>query len=422
MQRATLEAIRTAQRERRVLVRALDTESGKESLIDPVQDVSPLGLAAAAAVKDDVSRSVTLDGRQWFLTVYNVPWEIVIIGAVHIAQALAAMAPPAGFSVRIIDPRTAYATEERFPGVRLVHAWPDEALAAEPLTARSALVALSHDPKLDDMALAAALRSTAGYIGALGSTHTHARRLARLATKGFSVDGELTKIRGPVGLAIGARAPTEIAIAILAQLVQLRRCAKPVPRIGGVVLAAGLSARMRRNKLVAPVKSKPLLRHAVEAALAGHLDPVIVVTGHDAAAIRAALADTSATFVHNVDFAKGLSTSLRAGIRALPAHCDGALVLLGDMPDISPALIGGIVAAFDPDAGRALCVATAKGRRGHPVLLGRQFFAEIEALDGDSGARSLMAKNPDRVFEVEADNDAPLIDIDTQEALDAYST
>jgi xanthine dehydrogenase accessory factor len=124
--------------------------------------------------------------------------------------------------VRIIDPRTAFATEERFPNVSLSHDWPDEALAAKPLSARSAIVALTHDPKLDDPALTAALRSPAFYIGALGSKQTHARRLERLKEHGFS-DSDLARIHGPIGLNIGARSPAEIAVAILSQMTSVLR-------------------------------------------------------------------------------------------------------------------------------------------------------------------------------------------------------
>ena len=180
MRRAILEELMTARRKGRPLVRALNVESGEDLLIDPLTDASSLGLAARAAMRADASQEVAVDGRRWFLTVYNVPWEFVIVGAVHIGQALATLAQAAGYRVRVIDPRPPYATEERFAGIRLQHAWPDEALAAEPLTSRSALVALAHDPKLDDAALAVALRSPAPYIGALGSHRTHARRLARL--------------------------------------------------------------------------------------------------------------------------------------------------------------------------------------------------------------------------------------------------
>src|SRR3954465_7416656 len=161
MRRATLEQLLAARREGRALVRAVNLKSGEEKLLDTASDISTLGQAAAIAVRENVSRRVTIDGQDWFVSVYSTPWEIVIVGAVHIAQALAALASPAGYRVRVIDPRTPYATPERFPGITLEQAWPDEALARRPLTARSALVALAHDPKLDDMALAAALRSPA---------------------------------------------------------------------------------------------------------------------------------------------------------------------------------------------------------------------------------------------------------------------
>jgi len=416
MRRTTLEKLMAARRDGRVLVRALEIESGDERLIDPALDCSALGLAAAAAAEDDASRRVTLEGRTWLLTVYNPPWEIVIVGAVHIAQALTALAAPAGYRVRVIDPRAPYATEERFPGVTIRHSWPDEALAAQPLTGRSALVVLAHDPKLDDAALAAGLRSPAFYIGALGSHRTQALRLARLRAQGFFA-AEVAKIHGPVGLAIGARTPGEIAIAILAELVQHRRAPKNA-RIAGIVLAAGASSRMGHNKLTAPVNAKPMIRHAVEAALAAGLDPVIVVTGHDAAAIRGALGGAAVRFVQNDDFVRGLSTSLQAGIGAVPSTCEGAMVLLGDMPGIGPNLIGRLRAAFAP--GRAICVATARGQRGHPVLWGRQFFAQMLELNGDAGGRTLMAAHEDQLCEVEAGDDTPLADIDTPEALAAY--
>ncbi len=402
----------------RPVIRALDVENGEEKLIDPATDISPLGRAAARALREDASQRVTLGNRNWFLTVYNTPWELVIIGAVHIAQALARLGAAMGYRVRVIDPRGAYAAPERFAGVRVIQSWPEDALATEPLTARSALIALSHDIKLDDPALAAALRSPAGYIGALGSVRTHANRLDRLGALGFSQD-ELARIHGPVGLAIGARSPGEIAIAILAQLVRLRR--KSTPRIGGVVLAAGLSRRMGRNKLLAELDGKPLLRHAVEAALASRLDPVIVVTGHDEAGIRKALSGLNVVFAHNPRFADGLSTSLQAGIRAVPGDCDGALVLLGDMPGITADLIDRTIAAFDPAQGRTICVAAKSGKRGHPVLWGRQFFAEIESLGGDAGAQSLMARHAAQVGEIESADDAPFADIDTPEALAAYA-
>lgn len=419
MRRETLERILEARRSGRTVVRALDLTSGEERLIEP-GDESPLGREAARVVRADAAARVTLEGRHWFLSVYNTPWEIVIVGAVHIAQALAAMALAAGYRVRVIDPRAPYVTEARFPGVTLQRQWPDEALQEYPLTSHSALVALAHDPKLDDAALGMAVRSPAFYVGALGSARTQARRLARLSEAGFT-ETELSRIRGPVGLPIGARSPAEIAIAILAEMVQRRRMPGP-PRIAGILLAAGTSSRMGTNKLTLPVNGLPLVRHVAQAALAAHLDPLIVVTGHEGAAVRQALAGMAATFVQNDEYAGGLSTSLRAGLRAVPADRDGALVLLGDMPAVTASLITKVVAAFDPRAGRAICVAkAANGVRGHPVLWGREFFAEIQTLTGDKGARVLLDRHAGEIAEVDAGDDAPLIDIDTPEALQAYS-
>ena len=217
MRRETLASLNEARRAGRAIVRATDIKTGDEIVLDPMSDVTPLGTAAAQAARADQSTTVELDGRSWFLAVYNPPLDLIIIGAVHIAQPLARMAALAGYGVRVIDPRKSFATPERFPDVQLSHDWPDDALAKSPLGPRSALVALTHDPKVDDPALTAALHSDCFYIGALGSKKTHAARLARLGQNGFSVE-QLARICGPAGLAIGAKSPAEIAVSILAQM------------------------------------------------------------------------------------------------------------------------------------------------------------------------------------------------------------
>ncbi len=199
------------------MVRAVDLESGEERLIDPSTDKSPLGEAAGIAARADQSATVEIEGRSWFLAVSNPPLELVIVGAAHIAQILSQMAALAGYRIRVIDPRTSFATPERFPGLALSHDWPDDALARKPLGPRSALVALTHDPKVDDPALRAALGSRCFYIGALGSKKNHAGRLARLKEQGFD-DAALARIHGPAGLNIGAKSPAEIAVSILAEM------------------------------------------------------------------------------------------------------------------------------------------------------------------------------------------------------------
>jgi xanthine dehydrogenase accessory factor len=217
-QQSAIAALKKARDEKRAVALATDLATGESRVLYPGEPGGDALLEAARLqARRDESGTVEADGKSWFLTVFNPPLDLAIIGAVHIAQPLARIASLADYAVRIIDPRTAFATEERFPGAALCHDWPDEALARAPLTSRSAIVALTHDPKLDDPALFAALKSPAFYIGALGSRTTHARRLERLQGQGFA-DSELARIHGPIGLDIGARSPAEIAVAILGEM------------------------------------------------------------------------------------------------------------------------------------------------------------------------------------------------------------
>jgi len=223
LQRQSLAELKSARDAGRAVALATNLATGESHVVYPDGDAADaLTIAARAQARRDESGSVEIEGKNWFLTVFNPPLDLAIIGAVHIAQPLARMAALADYAVRVIDPRTSFATNERFPGVTLSHEWPDEALAAAPLTARSAVVALTHDPKLDDPALSAALKSPAFYIGALGSRTTHAKRLERLKAQGFT-DPELSRIHGPIGLNIGARSPAEIAVAILGEMTGILR-------------------------------------------------------------------------------------------------------------------------------------------------------------------------------------------------------
>lgn len=164
----------------------------------------------------------TEDGRRLFLNVQVPPPRIAVIGAVHISQALAGMAAIAGFDIRIIDPRTAFATEDRFAGVDLVADWPEDVLRQQPIDAYTALVAVTHDPKIDDYPIAAALRAGAFYVGALGSRKTHAKRVERLLAEGLT-EADIARIDAPVGLNIGAQSPAEIAVAVLGSIIQAFR-------------------------------------------------------------------------------------------------------------------------------------------------------------------------------------------------------
>ena len=196
---------------------------GGTQLLLPGDDAPPaLADAAARVIASDRSATVTVDGATWFIQAHNPPLRLVIVGAVHIAQALAPMAVQLGYGVTVIDPRGAFASAKRFPGVALSTEWPDEAMDALCPDSRTAVVTLTHDPKLDDPALDRALRSGAFYVGALGSRKTHAARLDRLRALGHD-DSALARIHGPVGLNLGAVTAAEIALSALAQIVAVRR-------------------------------------------------------------------------------------------------------------------------------------------------------------------------------------------------------
>jgi xanthine dehydrogenase accessory factor len=218
----TLAALTKARTAKTPVVLATLLPEGTQFLLpDPAQSEA-LNQAAARALDRDESGTVTIDGAAYFLHAYAPPIRLVIVGAVHIAQSLVPMAAHLGVSVIVVDPRRSFATEERFPNVTLMDDWPDEAMDKIAPDSRTAIITLTHDPKLDDPALDRALRSDAFYIGSLGSRKTHANRLSRLRELGHG-DDALARIRGPVGLNIAAITAPEIALSILAEFVAVRR-------------------------------------------------------------------------------------------------------------------------------------------------------------------------------------------------------
>jgi len=189
-------------------------------------------------------------------------------------------------------------------------------------------------------------------------------------------------------------------------------------KIAGLVLAAGRSTRMGGpNKLLEEIGGRPLVRIAADQLIASQARPVIVVTGHQRERVEHALAGLPVTFAHNADFSEGLSTSLKAGIKSVPADVDGAIVTLGDMPQVSAKLIDRLIAAFDPERGALVVVPTLEGKRGNPVLWSRRFFPDLMMIDGDVGARHLIGSYPEAVAEVPVEDAAALTDVDTPEAL-----
>lgn len=219
---ALLARLREAQSAKRAVALLTRLADGEQRLW-PDEAVPPrLAEAAEAALREDEATNLAVDSEAWFIHPHNPPVRLIVVGAVHVAQALVPMAVQLGLAVTVIDPRRAFATPERFPGVALSFDWPDEGMEALAPDARTAVVTLTHDPKLDDPALDVALRSPCFYVGALGSRRTHAKRVARLKELGHG-DDAMARIHAPIGLDIAAVTAPEIALSVLAEIVAARR-------------------------------------------------------------------------------------------------------------------------------------------------------------------------------------------------------
>ncbi|MBJ7250126.1 MAG: XdhC family protein [Acetobacteraceae bacterium] len=235
MKSATLARLQAERAAKRAVVLLTRLSDGAQLLWPGDEMPDALVEASKAALGSEEAGNVTLGEDSWFIHPHNPPLRIIVVGAVHIAQAMAPMAAPLGFSMVVVDPRRAFANEERLPGITLSTDWPDEAMEALAPDARTAVVTLTHDPKLDDPALDAALKSEAFYIGALGSRRTHAKRVARLTELGHGA-AAMGRIHAPVGLNIKAITAPEIALSIMAEIVAARRGAalgavRPIPGV-----------------------------------------------------------------------------------------------------------------------------------------------------------------------------------------------
>jgi xanthine dehydrogenase accessory factor len=226
MKQETLSRLLEDQAAKRAVAMVTDMETGDQTLVyldsadGPDGSNAEILSAARQAIQDDRSKVYELSGRRIFVETFNPPLRMLIVGAVHIAQPLSRMASVAGYDVTVIDPRGSFATEERFPGISLCAEWPDDGMRALDPDRRTAVVTLTHDPKLDDPGLEVALKSDAFYIGSLGSRKTHAGRVERLTAAGFT-EAEISRIHAPVGLNIGSISPAEIAVSILAQITEV---------------------------------------------------------------------------------------------------------------------------------------------------------------------------------------------------------
>ena len=224
MKDETLNLILSEKNNRNTIIVATEINSGEQIIINEKNDTdinNKILIAAKNNIIQGKSEVLEIESNKWFINITLPPLRLITVGAVHIAQPLAEIATISGYEVIIIDPRAAFANTQRFPDIKIINEWPEVALNELAIDNRTAVVTLTHDPKLDDSALNAALKSKAFYIGSLGSKKTHKARVQRLKIANFSED-EINRIHGPIGLAIGAKSPQEIAISIISEIITIR--------------------------------------------------------------------------------------------------------------------------------------------------------------------------------------------------------
>ena len=224
MKDETLSLILSEKNNRNTIIVATEINSGEQIIINEKNDTdinNKILIAAKNNIIQGKSEILEIESNKWFLNITLPPLRLITVGAVHIAQPLAEIATISGYEVIIIDPRAAFANNQRFPDIKIINEWPEVALNELAIDNRTAVVTLTHDPKLDDSALNAALKSKAFYIGSLGSKKTHKARVERLKIANFTKD-EINRIHGPIGLAIGAKSPQEIAISIISEIITIR--------------------------------------------------------------------------------------------------------------------------------------------------------------------------------------------------------
>ena len=355
--------------------------------------------------------------------------RLFLVGATDIAVAAARIAREVGFHVTIIEPRAAYSARAGVDAAdALVEDWPDQALAAVGLDEQSYVVTLTHDAKLDVPALAAALRSPCRYVGALGSRRTQSKRAEALLGLGLT-PRQVDKIHGPVGLDLGGRVPAEIALAIVAELVAVRHGGdrhvaatdeSECEPVTGIILAAGSSTRMGEPKQLLDMGGRPLLQWVIDNACRSRLDEIVVVLGAHAEEIEQRIvvpAGGRVRVAYNPEHASGLASSLKAGLRACAPKAAAVAVLLGDQPNVTSTLINQVVEAFRGSmyqAVRPLFVGDdSPGVPGHPVVISRAMWPDLERLSGDQGAGRLLAAHPEWVEIIRLAGQAP-VDVDSR--------
>ena len=357
-------------------------------------------------------------GRSIFLEPVFPDPHLIIVGAGHIGKALCHLGKLLDFQVTVIDDRPEHANQENLPDADLILSNDIEKdLTGLMITDNSYIVIVTQGHKKDAVALRQCIHSQAAYIGMIGSKRKTRLMKEEFIDKHWATQEELDRIYAPIGIDIQSKTVQEIAVSIAAQLIQIRQGKYAEEKGRGIdiiILAAGKSERMGRQKLVMPYAGSTILENIIRKALASHAGDVYVVIGSHQEEVAESIHHLPVKIVYNKDFEKGMLSSVQCGFNAISSAAKAGMILLGDQPMV-PAMVINRLIDYYFKTGKGILVPVFKGKKGHPVLIDIKYGGQINKLDPSIGLRQLMNENPEDIQEVEVETNTILKDIDTIE-------
>lgn len=344
--------------------------------------------------------------------------KLYIAGAGHIGKALAHLAGLLDFEVTVIDDRAEYASSRNIPDAdRIIVGTFGELVRDLPMTRDTYVVIATRGHSDDADALKACIGSELAYLGMLGSRKKIRHMREKFLSEGWATQEQFDRVHAPVGLEIGSKTVQEIVLSIAAQLVQVRNRSHTPPakshHISAIILAAGESTRMGEPKLLLPFGDSSIIGKVVSNAIRSRTGKVRVVLGSDHEVIGSQVKKYPVETLHNREFKQGMLSSVKCGLSSLPETDEAAMILLGDQPMIGPEIMNGLIETYRR-SDRGIIVASFRGKRGHPILIGSGYFGEVLAMGPENSLKDLLALHPDDIEEVESGNPAILRDIDTK--------
>jgi xanthine dehydrogenase accessory factor len=344
--------------------------------------------------------------------------ELIIVGAGHIGQALAHQGILLDFQVTVMDNRPDQITKEKFPGIHRSFSGSFEDAFQQVNITDNSYVVIATQGHVDDMvALKCCIHQDPAYLGLIGSRRKIKQVHDHFIHEGICSKEQFDRIHAPIGMDIHSKTVQEIAISIAAQLVKVRHENKAfisIPKVGGVILAAGKSKRMKQQKLLMDYKGDPIMKHIIQQALGAKLHQVVVVTGSHRKQIEKVIDHLPVKSVYNTNFEQGMLSSVICGVQAMNGEIDAMLVMLGDQPYLSSGLIDSLINVYQSSQ-KGIVVPTYKGKRGHPLLIDAKYREDILGLNPEVGLRQLMQIHQNDILELETPTESILIDIDTPE-------